>query len=309
MNTVYKTRGKVFNVQRFSLHDGPGIRTTVFLKGCPLHCIWCHNPESWNAKPELMYRGASCIGCGECVRVCAENAHALQDGMHMFDRARCKGCLRCADVCPSATLSAVGEEKSVEEILAIVLRDQHFYADGGGMTVSGGEPFAQSAFLLALLQAAKEHGVHTAIETSGAAQPTDLLAVLPYADLFLYDCKMMPGDAHKRYVGCDGKALVENLHLLDAHAADIILRCPIIPGINDTSAHFSYLAELASKVKHICAIHIEPYHTAGVSKAKDLGREKVFVPSDFNSTLFKEKIIQELMPILTQSVSVPVEVV
>ena len=308
MNTVYKTRGTVFNVQRFSLHDGPGIRTTVFLKGCPLHCIWCHNPESWNAKAELLYRSASCIGCGECVRVCAENAHALQDGMHTFDRARCNGCLGCADICPSAALSAVGEEKSVEEILAVVLRDRQFYADGGGMTVSGGEPFAQSAFLLALLQAAKEHGVHTAIETSGAAQPTDLLAALPYTDLFLYDCKMMPGDMHKQYIGCDGKALAENLHLLDVHAAKIILRCPIIPGINDTREHFAYLAHLAGKSRHICAVHIEPYHTAGVSKAMDLGREKVFAPKDFDSTLFKEKILQELMPILTASVCIPVEV-
>ena len=306
MNTLYNPKGRVFDVQRFCVHDGPGIRTTVFLKGCPLHCAWCHNPESWNAENELMYTASLCMQCGACAAACAQNVHSF-DGGHVLARANCIGCMACTDACPTSALSTVGEEKSVDEVMKTVLRDRDFYRENGGLTVSGGEPFMQSEFLLALLQAAKGEGLHTAVETSGACRSADLLAAIPYTDLFLYDCKMMPGEAHRRYIGVEGSEIVNNLRLLDANGAHTVLRCPILPGINDTEAHFAYIRDLANSLQNLCAIHIEPYHATGISKAENLGKTAAYAYK-IDAAAFRARICDTLLPDLQSNVSVPVEV-
>jgi len=302
MSIACNVTGRVFDVQRFCLHDGPGIRTTVFFKGCPLKCKWCHNPESQKTQTELFYHASACIGCGECAKVCRNGAHSICGG-HVFDREKCAGCLKCADVCPSAALETSGEMKSVSEIMTEVLRDASFYKQGGGMTVSGGEPFMQPDLLVALLKSAKEAGIHTCVETSGAAKEDDLLRAMEYTDIFLYDCKMIPGERHSRYIGCDGTKLHDNLRLIDSRGARTILRCPIIPEVNDNAEYFAYVAELANSLEHLLEVHLQPYHATGLSKARDIGVSDVFTAENYDASAFKERIRNELLPIIAKSVS------
>ena len=265
-------KGKIFNIQRFSTSDGSGIRTVVFLKGCPLSCVWCHNPESQSVLPEIFYKKDMCIGCGACINECVEDCHVFNDGTHFLERKNCIHCAKCVGACSSNALEVCGEEKSAEEIIEEVLRDKPFYEESeGGVTLSGGEPLMQYDFTLSLLKLAKNNGLHTAIETSGFSYK-NILDLAEYTDLWLYDIKIFPDDEHIKYTGVSNKAIFDNLHLLDKSGADIVLRCPIIPDINMNDEHFDKLVQLANSLSGVLAIHLEPYHPLGISKAEQLSK-------------------------------------
>ena len=266
--------GTIFNIQKFCINDGPGIRTTVFLKGCPLNCLWCHNPESKLTRQELYYDAAKCIGCGGCVAVCPNDCHSVGQLGHCFDRSACVVCGNCAERCPAGAMELTGREASVKEVLAEVEKDAVFYRNsGGGMTVSGGEPMLQFDFTLELLQEAKRRGFHTAMETCGYAPAEQYRAIAPYVNLFLFDYKLTDEALHRQYTGVSNEKILENLKMLDRLGAKSVLRCPIIPGINDTEEHFAGIAAMAERLENVQGVEVEPYHPLGAGKAALLGKE------------------------------------
>jgi len=265
--------GLVFDIQRFSLHDGPGIRTTVFLKGCPLSCPWCHNPESQDFGPEISFVPAKCIGCGRCAQICPRQSHRVENGRHVFDRQSCIRCGACAAHCPSGALERVGRLIAVSEVMCEVLRDKPFYANsGGGLTLSGGEPMAQFPFARALLATAKAQGLHTCIETSGACSTEELARVVPLVDLFLFDCKDTDPVRHHKLTGAPLDAVLASLRCLDDNRAAVMLRCPLVPGANADQAHLDGIARLANAHPCVREIHLLPYHPLGTGKAERVGR-------------------------------------
>ena len=238
--------GTIFDIQHFSVNDGPGIRTTVFFKGCPLRCLWCHNPESYIADTQVMFHKEHCVQCGMCKTDIS--------------------------LCPTGAKKVVGRKVTMEEVLAEVLEDSHFYqTSGGGMTLSGGEPMTQPAFALALAKSAKEKGLHVCMETSGFCNAESLKEIQPFIDLFLFDYKATGDENHLAFTGVSQERILHNLFMLDELGANIILRCPMIPGHNITNAHVAGIIDTASKLKHLSEIHLEPYHNIGVSKRVGLG--------------------------------------
>ena len=260
-------KGRIFAIRRFAIHDGPGIRTAVFLKGCPLRCLWCHNPESLDPGPEIALIGRKCGACGECVRVCPVSAHRFADGIHVFDRGNCRRCGQCADVCAYGALERTGADIAVEEVVREVLKDSVFYAEsGGGVTVSGGEPLSQREFTLDLLSDLKSLGIHTAVETSGFGPAEALEPLLPAVDLFLYDIKAADPAKHRKLTGVPNDSILENLDFLSGRGARIELRCPLVPGVNDSDEDLAALAALAKRTPSLQAVTLLPYHNTGNDK-------------------------------------------
>ncbi len=266
-------RGIIFDIQRGSMYDGPGIRTTVFTKGCPLRCKWCHNPESQNPKLELAYWEEKCVGCKKCSEVCTMGAHLFSD-IHIFDRKQCIMCGKCVHVCPTNAMKSYGYTISAEEAMTIIRKDKAYYdLTNGGLTLSGGEPFLQNDFSFSLLSLAKQEKIHTCVETCGFASHEIILQSLKYVDYYLFDYKLDDCVKHQYYTGVSNTIIQKNFDCLYTHHARIKIRCPIIPGVNDTLEHFSSIHQLEVKYPEIEGIEILPYHNFGSGKAKALGRE------------------------------------
>ena len=254
------------------MHDGPGIRTTVFLKGCPLRCAWCHNPETQRFKSELLFYSDKCIRCEACEMSCPNGAHILKD-KHFIDREKCVLCGKCIENCPTGALEICGKEYTVKEILSVVEKDRVFYGEVGGVTLSGGEPFAQGEAVIELLKACKESGFSTAVETCGHADSAVIHSALPYIDLFLWDIKDTDSMRHRQYTGVDNDKILKNLSLVNEMNAKIRLRCILVSGGNTDKDHYSAIAEFASKINNLDGVEWIPYHAYGGTKSVFLGGE------------------------------------
>lgn len=258
-----KDKGIIFNIQHFPVNDGPVIRTVVFLKGCPLKCKWCHNPESKSIKPEIMFYSDRCGLCKKCVEACENNVHSIVKGEHIVDREKYKGGGKCVDVCYASAIKSVGRDYTADEVMDEIEKDDVFFGNDGGVTFSGGEPFMQFDFLYELLQKCKLKGYSVCIETSGFTEKDKILKAAEYTDYFLYDCKETDCKRHKKYIGCDMNCILNNLDELNKVGANIVLRCPVVPGVNDREEHFRKVAELAERYENVLRVEVEPYHSFG----------------------------------------------
>ena len=277
--------GQVFNIMKYAVHDGPGIRTTIFLKGCPLNCWWCHNPESQKLNPQLTIFPNRCIGCMECASVCKENAITAVPGGVITDLNKCNDCGDCTLVCFAEAREMAGKTMSVDEVVKEVLKDKVFYDEsGGGVTFSGGEPLMQSSYLLELLRKMKKLNIHTTIDTCGFA-PTEILKeVAEFTDLFLFDLKHMDTIKHKKYTGVSNELILKNLNMLHKMGKEIIIRIPIIPGFNDRKEELDDFKNYIMELKNIKEVNLLPYHGIGQEKYNRIGKhykmKDVNEPSD-----------------------------
>ena len=266
--------GLVLDVRRFSIHDGPGIRTTVFLKGCGLDCWWCHNPESQARGPEAVVRGSRCIRCGACVDACGHGAIRWSDADGpVTARERCAACGECAAVCWAEARELAGRTMAVMDVLAEVLQDVPFYEEsGGGVTLSGGEPLLQAGFAADLLRGCKRHGLHTALDTCGHAPWETFERVRRDVDLFLYDVKLMDDERHRRFTGVSNALILRNLRALAEAGHRVRFRLPVIPGVNDDAGNLRAVAALAASLPRVDGVDLLPYHPIGVDKYRRLER-------------------------------------
>ena len=275
-------KAKIVDIKRFAVHDGDGIRTTVFFKGCPLKCVWCHNPEGIDFKSQLAFRENKCINCGECVNVCPQKAHNFENGIHIFDRTKCIACGKCEKACFNGALTLYGKEMTVDELVPILLEDKDFYdVSGGGVTLSGGECLCHVDFCVGLLKRLKENGIHTAIDTCGFASKEAIDKVMPYTDIFLYDIKAFDEDVHIKCTGQSNKMILENLEYIDSCGKQIEIRIPYVPEYN--SNQIEKIAEFLSRLKNLTKVRVLPYHNYAGSKYGALQMENTLpeiVPSD-----------------------------
>lgn len=273
------TTGTIFDIKRYAIHDGPGIRTTVFLKGCPLQCWWCHNPEGLADSPQRLYNADRCIGCEACIDACPQDALSRSNDGIRVNPQKCEQCFKCAAVCPSGAVQKIGRSVSVAELMQTIVSDRLFYDEsGGGVTISGGEPLSQAEFLLELLTACGRTGIHRAVDTCGYADPDQILAVARQTDLFLFDLKLMDTRKHRKYTGMPNETILANLELLAARNANVVVRIPVIPGVNADDDNMRQTARFLTARPGIRKVHLLSYHSTARKKYRQLGLD--FIPAD-----------------------------
>jgi pyruvate formate lyase activating enzyme len=287
--------GNIFQIQRWSINDGEGIRSTVFLKGCPLRCKWCANPESWNFNPEVLFFRERCSGCGQCAHVCDTDAITIENNAIGLDRARCCGCGKCCDVCPTDARKKIGSTVTVEEVLSVIKRDAIFYREsGGGVTFSGGEPFAQPEFLRQLVAACNRIGIDTAVETSGWFEWEQVKDIFEILDSVFVDIKHIDDEVHKRLTGVSNSRILENIILLSQMHPQIIIRVPLIEGVNTDENNISRMCEFLRQNAWVAGIELLPYHDFGESKYSAVGAAcQTFTTPDATKIAEIKKIITD----------------
>jgi pyruvate formate lyase activating enzyme len=261
----------IFNIERHALHDGPGIRTLVFFKGCPLSCLWCSNPEGQSSEPVLIYHRKECIQCGRCLDACPRSAISPIDDGVVTDRTKCDGCGECVKTCPTHARCISGKQMTIEEVMDIIVKDEIFYRwSGGGITASGGEALAQGEFLSGLFSRCKAMGIGTALETSGFASWAEIEKIAPQTDVFLYDVKHIDAEKHYRFTGQANHKILENLNRLSRLETNIVVRVPIVPGFNDSEKDLKCIVDYIQNLKTIHQIDFLPYHCLGEAKCQSL---------------------------------------
>ncbi len=290
------TVGRIFNIQKYSIHDGPGIRTTVFLKGCPLSCLWCHNPESQSFYPEIMQYPKRCIGCGKCIEACESKALSLDSSSIIFDRDRCTFCGCCAEACYAKARELAGRDMTVTEVMAQIEKDTVFYEEsGGGVTFSGGEPLSQPDFLLELLSQCKKGEYHTAVDTSGYGASETIKAISGFTDLFLYDLKLMDDEKHIKYTGVSNKLILENLRLISQLGNRIYIRVPVIPGINDDEENLKAISRFIQGTPSVEQVNLLPYHNIAEGKYSRLGKQSRLADIPIPDTGYMDSVADKLL--------------
>ncbi len=266
----------VFDIKRYSINDGPGIRVTIFLKGCPLNCLWCHNPESISPKVQKLFTASKCIGCGECCRVCPVQACTLTPEGVFTDDALCTLCGKCAEVCPTLATQMSGRSLSVAELIEVIEKERPFFdQSGGGVTFSGGEPLMYPDFLVQLLDACGARNIHRAVDTSGYVKTETLLKVAEHTDLFLFDLKMIDAEQHRRYTGVDNRLILDNLKALAESGAGIQVRIPLIGGVNDDELSVRFFAEFVAGLPGAGReVNLLPFHDVARGKDQKLGQNR-----------------------------------
>jgi len=274
----------IFNIQKFSVHDGPGIRTTVFFKGCPLTCQWCHNPESQRYGQEILSHSNRCTSCGQCIKSCRQKAILMVDGQVFYDLSRCTYCGVCAENCCNNAREVVGKSYTVPQLMVEIAKDRPFYEQsGGGVTLSGGEVMTQIEFALDLVKACREQGISVVVDTCGYAPPENFSRILEYIDVFLYDIKLIDSKEHRQYTGKDNALILENLKMLSSSGANISLRLPLIEKINTDNEHIQQILDFIAMLR-IGFIYLLPYHDMAIGKYQqwniECPGEKFFAPSN-----------------------------
>jgi pyruvate formate lyase activating enzyme len=274
--------GVITEIQRYSIKDGPGIRTTVFMKGCTLQCEWCSNPECLSQHPELLFNRRRCVHCGDCVEACSKRAISMDNEVLVIDRNICDACGECISCCPEDVLEIVGNHFNVDELVAEVMKDIVFYqVSGGGITFSGGEPLLQSEFVRDAVRGLKENGIHIVVDTAGNVPWENFAEVLPYTDLLLYDIKFVDGGKHKRFTGVENRLILANARRIAQHKIPMIVRLIILPGLNDSDQEIASRLEFIKELPNVDQVDLLPYHKLGLAKYERLG--KVYEHSELSS--------------------------